>query len=267
MPPEHRIDLDLPPPEAPPESPPQSPSESVVEFGPAPAARRRWSVAGFGRALIADRRVVPLAAALAAVALLASLISEWQLTQVDDTLFGGEAGQRLLSTDVTDLGALGTGYLVGLFPLVVTVVLTLFGPPAGRRYCRLAGLSVGGTLLGLLLALATSLGDQSRIITRIYTLQPDGDKLVLTYGRGLWCALAGVLLALVALYLADWPRAGRPAPRQAGAPPVEEQAAIWTWRRPPEPATRRADESLELTVAPAKPFTSRHDDRDKPASS
>lgn len=261
MPPEHPIDLDLPPPGAPP--------PAVVEFGPAPAqaARRRWSLGGFGRSLVADRRTVPLAAALGAVALLASLVSEWQITQVDDTLFGGEAGQRLLPTDVTDLGALGTGYLTGLFPLVVAVVLTLFGPPAGRRYARLTGLSVAGTLLGVLLALAVSLGDQSRVITRIYTLQPDGDKLVLTYGRGLWCALAGVLLALAALYLAGRPHPGLAAPRQAGAPAVEEQAAVWSWRRPPETGPGRADEPLELTVAPAKPFTSRPGDRDKPASS
>ena len=32
---------------------------------------------------------------------------------------------RMLSTGVTDVGAFGTAYLVGLFPLVVAVVLAL----------------------------------------------------------------------------------------------------------------------------------------------
>ena len=108
----HPIDLDTPP------------TAGVVEFGPEPTSRRRWSTAGFGHQLASDRRLVPIAAALGAVALLASLISEWQLTTVDSTLFGdGEVGERLLPTEVTDLGALGTGYLVGLFPLIAAVVL------------------------------------------------------------------------------------------------------------------------------------------------
>lgn len=250
MPPEsHPIQLDRPPPEA------------AVEFGVAPAPRRRWSAIGFGRSMLADRRLVPVAAALAAVAFLASLVSEWQVTTIYG---GGEAGDKLLPTDVTDLGALGTGYLVGLFPLIAAVVLTMFGPPAGRRYSRLTGLSVGGTLLGLLIALATTLGGESRIITRIYTIQLDDNQLKIDYGRGLWCAFAGVLLALVALYLAD--RHLPAGPPAVDAPAEEEPAAVWSWRRPPAvPEERDPDQPLELTVAPVKPFTSLSDDRDKPS--
>jgi len=195
MPTEHRpIDLDLPP-AAP-------PADDVVEFGDdAPPSRRRWSTAGLGRALVTDRRVVPLTAALGAVALLASLISEWQITTVDSEMFGGEVGTHPIPTDITDLGALGAAYLVGLFPLVCAVVLSLFGPAAGRRWARLAGMSVAGTMLALLFATASSLGDQSRTISNLYTLQFDKDQVQFTYGRGLWCAVAGVSLAIVALYL------------------------------------------------------------------
>jgi len=253
MPPEsHPIQLDRPPPEA------------VVEFGAVPAPRRRWSAIGFGRSMLADRRLVPVAAALAAVAFLASLVSEWQVTTVDPTIYrGSEAGAVLLPTDVTDLGALGAGYLVGLFPLIAAVVLTMFGPPAGRRYSRLTGLSVGGTLLGLLIALATALGGESRII-QIYTIQLDDDQMKIAYGRGLWCAFAGVLLALVALYLAD--RHLPAGPPSVDAAAEDEPAAVWSWRRPPAaPEERDPDQPLELTVAPVKPFTSLSDDRDKPS--
>ena len=37
--------------------------------------------------------------------------------------------------------------------LVSLVVLTLFGPPAGRRYARLCALSTGGVLLAMVLAM------------------------------------------------------------------------------------------------------------------
>ena len=84
MPPEYRpIDLDIRPAPAP-SSPPLSPPEEVVEFGgDPPASPRRRQASGALRALATDRRVVPLTALLGAVAVLASLISEWQITTVD----------------------------------------------------------------------------------------------------------------------------------------------------------------------------------------
>jgi hypothetical protein len=250
MPPEtHPIELDMPPPEA------------MVEFGAAPAPRRRWSATGFGRSMLADRRLVPVTAVLAAVALLASLVSEWQVTTVDPTIRRGDDASRMLSTGVTDVGAFGTAYLVGLFPLVVAVVLTMFGPPGGRRYARLTGLSIGGTLFALLFAATTSLGGDSRIITQIYTIELEDDQMKVGYGRGLWCAYAGVLLALAVLYLTE--RHLPAGPPTAGQ---EEPAAVWSWRRPPvSPDEHDPDEPLGLTVAPAKPFTSLRDDRAKPS--
>ncbi|MET0424185.1 MAG: hypothetical protein ABW046_09935 [Actinoplanes sp.] len=237
-----------------------TPSEAVVEFGSPSAPRRRWRTGGFGQSLVADSRTVPLAAALAVVAVFASLVSEWQVTTVDRAVFGGELGDRLIPTDATDLGALGTGYLVGVFLLAATLVLTMFGPPAGRHYARLTGLSAGGTLIGVLLALATSLGSQSRIISRLYTLELNDNQMDLAYGRGLWCAFAGVAFALLALYLA-----GRHLSQAVPAAGDEaEPATVWTWRRPAARAEERpVDEPMELTVGPAQPFTSMADDRDR----
>ncbi|GIF25008.1 hypothetical protein Ate02nite_77380 [Paractinoplanes tereljensis] len=207
-----------------------------------------------------------MAAALGAVALLASLVSEWQVTTVDAAVFGSEndVGDRLVPTDLTDLGAFGAAILVGLFPLVVSVVLTMFGPPAGRRWARLAGLSVGGTLLGLLFALAVSLGGQSRVVPYLYSMSMNPDQMQIGYGRGLWCAFAGVGFAVLALYLAD---RHTPAP-VADEPAAEEPPAVWSWRRPSGADEQVVpDAPLELTVGPAKPFTLLRDDRDKPSGS
>ncbi|MET0417068.1 MAG: hypothetical protein ABW022_13705 [Actinoplanes sp.] len=245
--------------------------ESVVEFGSPPAeSRRRWNIPGLPPGLATDRRLVPITAGLAAVAAFASLVSEWQVTTVDRALLGGEGGEIVIPTDASDLGALGTGYLVGIFGVVAAVVLTLFGPAAARRYTRLTGLSVASTMLGLVLALAVSLGEQSRIISRLYTLDTAEDQVQVAYGRGLWCALAAVLFALLALHLSGRPMGAPAAPETDEEPIDEEPAAVWSWRRPPDADDddRSGPEPLELTVSRAKPFTSLSaDDRDKPSRS
>ncbi len=243
--------------------------ESVVEFGPPPERRRRWQTMGLPLRLSGDRRLVPVAAVMAAVAAFASLVSEWQVTTVDRVVFGGEGGELAVPTGTADLGVFGTGYLIGVFGVTAMVVLAMFGPVAGRHYARLAGLSLAGVLAGMVLALGVSLGEQSRLVSRLYTLDLGEDQVQIAYGRGLWCALAAVLFALIALYLA-----GRHLPA-AGAVVTADEAAddddpvgVWSWRRPPagpaEDDDPDDDEPLELTVSPAKPFTSLHDDRDKP---
>jgi hypothetical protein len=267
MPPEYRpIDLDPPPVEAAVTDPA---AEEVLEFGDdAPRSRWRWNTTGLGRALVNDRRAVPLAAGLGAVAVLASLVSEWQVTTVDPQVFGGELGGHPVATNVTDLGALGTGYLVGLFPMVLAVVLTMFGPAVGRRWAKLGGMSVGGTLLALLFATITSLGGESRTLPDLYTAQLDQDQVQFAYGRGVWCAVAGVLLAMVAIYLADRHQPVMPSPPASVEAPVVSDEPAWRWRRPPSPREEQPTEQpLELTVGPAKPFTSLRDDRDKPGRS
>jgi hypothetical protein len=241
--------------------PAADPAEAVVEFGPeAPVThrdRRRWHTAGFASSLATDRRVVPFAAVLAGVALFASLVSEWQVTSVSTTLTGDTTpGFRSVPTDLVDLGAWGGGYLVGLFLLAGATVLAMFGPPAGARYARLVGLSTGGVLIAMLTALASTLDDKSHI-GAIFILPVTEDQIRPSYGRGIWCALFGVTMAMLALYLA-----GR---HERVDSPTD--ASGWSWGRS-RPAVEEEDERapaepFDLTVGPAIPFTPVTDDRDR----
>lgn len=233
--------------------------EEVVEFGPSQPPRTRWNASTMG-SLATDRRVVPLAAVVAAVAYFLSTVSEWQLTTVDQQFSLAGVGRVSLPTGVADLGALGTGFLIGVFLLAVTVVLTMFGPAAGRQYARLIGLSAGGTLLGLLFAITFVLGNESRTVPRTF-IEVDSNDVQISYGRGVWCAIVGTVLALVALYLAGrHVPAAPPGPETADEPP-----AIWSWRRPAaQDEVRHPDEPLGLTVTPVQPFTPAPGDRDKP---
>jgi hypothetical protein len=262
----------MPAPQQPIEIGPLPAPESVVEFGTPPEQRRRWSSTGFLHDLAADRRLVPIAASVAAVGVFASLVSEWQLTTVGRNVFGGDAGTVQIPTDTADLGVLGTGYLLGVFLVVPMMVLTMFGPPAVRRHARLIGLSVCGTLLGVVLSLVMSLGEQSRTFAGVYnTLEGAEGNVQVAYGRGLWCALAGVLFALLALALAGRHLPDRVAEPAAGEQTGDAPAEVWSWRRPPAGMADGGDptvpEPLDLTVSPAKPFTSLTDDRDKPSRS
>jgi hypothetical protein len=221
--------------------------ESVVEFGAEPPARapRRWSATGFAAAVGADRRVVPLAAVLGGIALFGSLVSEWQITAVDTTAFGGtQPGNRTITAGVAELDGWGGGYLGGLFVLVAATVLVLFGPVAGRRYARLVGMTIGGVLLAMLVAIAQTLKDTSRALELVYTLALNPDQLQLSYGRGIWCAAIGVAAITLALYLAGryLPAATAPAPAAA------------TGRRGRTPAGRavRPDRDADQAVHPTR---------------
>jgi hypothetical protein len=240
--------------------------EAVVEFGPddTDMPRRRLPAAGaFLSRLGADRRLVPLAAALGGLALFGSLISEWQLTQVDATVFGdSQVGSRPLVTSLADLGGWGGGYLAGLFLLVPAVVLTLFGPAAGRRYARLTALSVGGVLLAMVVAISSDLGDTSRILGQLNVINLDADQVAISTGRGVWCAAAGVALVLVAMILAG--RHTVAVPEEAAE--AEPEAPAWSWRRPAAgPEDEPPEAPFGLTVGPAKPFATMPENRDKPS--
>ncbi|MFI7545983.1 hypothetical protein [Actinoplanes sp. NPDC049599] len=246
--------------------------EAVVEFGADNDAERapgrRAPIGAFLTGLGADRRLVPLAAALGGVALFASLISEWQLTEVDGTFWGdGEVGARPpLETMVADLGGWGGGYLAGLFLLVTPVVLTLFGPSAGRRYARLCALSVGGVLLAMVVAMASYLGDTSRTVGQIGLTGLEEDQIAVSLGRGSWCAAAGVLLVLLAMVLAGRHLRAGPAPADGTAEaeqPAPAEAPMWSWRRPDAgPEDGLPEAPFDLTVGPAKPFITSPDNRD-----
>jgi hypothetical protein len=260
---------------------PAPPTESVIEFGgapeeAAPAARGRRSVTQLIHGLAADRRSVPLAAAVGAVALFASLISEWQTTVLSGSRFEEFESGRPWTAGITDLGAVGSGYAAGLFVLAAAVVLVLFGPPAGRRHVRLIGLAAGGVQLGLIAATASMLGDSSRVAGGLFfVVSGDPDEIQLTYGRGIYCAVLGVLAALLALWLAgrhlppEAPaRTAEEAPPEAEEELPEPEQAGWSWRRPTraEPAEdERPDAPIDLTVSSVNPFTMRNEDRDKPA--
>ncbi|WP_122981768.1 hypothetical protein [Actinoplanes teichomyceticus] len=226
-------------------------SETVVAFGPAePDGAPGGRFAGRLRELGADRRLAPLVAGLGAVAAFASLVSEWQVTTVDGLDLGDDevGAARMLPADLLDLGALGAAYVMGLLLLTIAVLLALFGPAAGRGYARLAGSGAGGVLGALLLALVPMLDDQSRLVSRFYTAQLQAEKLEVAYGRGLWCALAAVAAALIALRLAG--RESGPA----GTP-------RWRHREPAEPVSGAP---LDLSITPTAPFASHTADLDRP---
>jgi hypothetical protein len=245
------------------------------DTGPAP---RRRAPARLAREFLDDRRLVPLTALLGGVALFASLFSEWQITEVDSTIFGGSTnGNQPVPSGIGELGGWAGGYLAGVFLLVTATVLLLFGPSGGRRYARLAALSTGGVLLALLAALASDLDENSRAVERLVLIQLQADQFEVAYGRGIWCALFGAAATTLAAYLAGRHLAPEPV-RRAIAVTADESpagdeiadrtidgpAGDWLWRRP---AAGRDDEvpgaPLELTVSPATPFTPQSDDRDK----
>jgi len=249
--------------------------EAVVEFGPGEDAAqdppgRRMPVGGFLAGLAGDRRLVPLAAALGGLALFGSLISEWQVTEVDGAFWGdSEVGMRPLETTVADLGGWAGGYLTGLFLLVTAVVLTLFGPAAGRRYARLGALSVGGVLLALVAALGSYLGDTSRIVGQLGATSLQEDQVAISHGRGIWCAAVGVALVLLATILAGRHQPAEPVPVDAPAgagPPDAAEHTVWSWRRPAAgEEDGPPDAPFGLTVTAAKPFTTAPENVDKPS--
>jgi hypothetical protein len=266
--------MDLMSPDPQPTGPGPTPPETVVEFGTDPDGprpqRRRWNMTEVASGLAADRRAVPLAAAVGAVALFAALMSEWQITVMDTTPFDEDRGSnRPLPAGIGDLGALGGGFLAGLFALAGAMVLVLFGPVAGRQYARLVGLTTGGVLIAVLAALARTLDDTSRAVDAIFTIELDEDRLQLSYGRGLWCAFLGVAAVMLALYLAGRhiPAVrARPESADEQAGPAYEAPVVWSWRRPKADVDdeQPPDAPFDLTVGPTRPFTSLGDDRDKP---
>ncbi|MFI7596501.1 hypothetical protein [Actinoplanes sp. NPDC049681] len=216
---------------------------AVVEFGPEPPPARR---ASFLAGLSGDRRIGPLAAALGGLALFASLVSEWQVTKIDATVFRDvQTGTRTFGATVAELDGWGTAYLVGLFFLTAAVVLTLFGPAAGRGYARLAALSTGGVMLALVAAVWSSLDETTWIAGQLDVSGLDDDQMQLTMGRGPWCAAVGIALVLLAMYFT-----GRGDPRRPPPPEEEEQLP---------------DAPFELTVTPAQTWAASDESRDKPS--
>jgi hypothetical protein len=261
-----------------------SDSAAVLEWGGEPgddsaSAPRSRAPARLAREVLDDRRLVPLAAVLGGVGLFASFVSEWQITEVDSRIFGGSTGGNLpVPTGIGELGGWGGGYLGGVFLLAIATALLLFGPAAGRRYARVAALSTGGVLVAMLAALASDLGENSRAVERVVVIQLQSGQFGVAHGRGIWCALFGVIATTLAAYLAGRhlapERLELGVPLAAGQPDADDEVTDrtvdgppgdWLWRRP---AGGRGDDEapgtpLELTVSPATPFTPQSDDRDR----
>ncbi|MFC4018572.1 hypothetical protein ACFOW4_11550 [Micromonospora sp. GCM10011542] len=241
----------------------RSDGPAVIEWGAVETTRRRrfaGSLAGLGR----DPRLPLLIAGLGAVAAVASLVGEWLVMTPPNRGPEGDAIVRL-PAGVSEIGGFGVAYLVGLLALVCAVALALRGTPAVRSNARLAGLTLAGALLALLVATASAL-DESGQRTLFYSSE-DGFRA--EYGRGLVMAFVACVLFGTALRLAPGGGTAPAGPeRDAGRAPASDDdrdaasgprsrsgAANGGWRRrpgrdpeegPPPPA--------DLTVTPAAPF-------------
>jgi hypothetical protein len=231
--------------------------QSVVEFGPSDDSEepRRRPRTDYLRALANDRRLPVLTAGLAGIAVFASLISEWQVTNIEQIAYAEDeellSQTQILPTDLFDLGGIGGAYLVGLFLLAISVTLVLFGPGVGRRYARLAGYGVGGILVALLLAMVHLLGSETRLISRYFSMQLAAEQSEVSYGRGLWCALAGVAGALLALWLTT-------------REPETEDGPRWVRTVEEKDDEDEPDAPLDLTISASTPFATFPGQRDQP---
>jgi hypothetical protein len=227
---------------------------------------------GFGAALTAlrhDRRVALTAAGLGAIALVGSLIGEWQITTMrqdgSTTDFGSGTTVQQLTAGVGGIGIWGAGYLVGVFLAVAGTAVVLFGSAAGRGQIRLAALSVCGTLLAVLAAAWNELGQHSAALNGLFLGGPGNAQVTLAQGRGISAALVATLLIAAALVLAG---GSLPTPRAAPAEvgPAEQPAQpmdpnLWRPRRAPLGEDERPAEPTDLTVTPVAPFTTPGDGR------
>jgi hypothetical protein len=143
-------------------------------------------------------------------------------------------------------GRLGGGYLAGLFLLVATTVLVLFGPPAGPPVRPARRLSAGGVLLAMLAAIGSTWRHDARIEWSSRS-RSNADQLQMSYGRGIWCARVGVAVLAGA---ATWPggtsAGGAAGRRDADGERRRARRAVWSWRRPRDRrrTIRRPDEPV-----------------------
>ncbi|MCZ7377760.1 hypothetical protein [Micromonospora sp. WMMC250] len=222
----------------------RSDGPAVIEWGadddPPPRRRFGWSLAGFAQ----DPRLPLLLAGLGAVAGVASMVGEWLVLSLPN---GGPEGNATMTVPagVSEVGGFGVGYLIGLLVLVCTVALALRGTAAVRSNARLAGLTLAGALLALLVAAAATLNDSGQR-TFFYSEQ-DGFRT--EYGRGLVMAFAACVLLGAALRLSS----------NVAAPSADEQVgegfAVRGWRRRQrDPVDEGLPAPADLTVTPASPF-------------
>ncbi|AEB47903.1 hypothetical protein [Micromonospora maris] len=219
----------------------RSESTSVLEWGTedektTSTSRWRSALGGLGH----DHRVPLLLVGLGVAATLASLLGEW----VTVTLPTGS--ERIeLPSNVSEIGGLGVGYLVGMLMLGVSVALALRGTDNVRANARVAGLALAVGLVAVLVATAVALEDGGGRAALAYSTE---DGFAVELGRGLVAAFAAVLLFAIAL--------ARTTTRPEGA--TSEPG-----RRQPRPH-RQIDDTdtdedeggrpIDITVTPTVPF-------------
>jgi hypothetical protein len=245
---------------------------AVVEFGADLVAAEDSPGRRLLTRLRADRRVVPVVAALGGAAALGSLLGEWRTYTFPERPPGLETGLPPKFTSyLMNLPAPGSAYLFGLFLVAASLVLALFGGAGVRRVARLVGLASAGVLAAVVVATTVHL-DRAGGTEDVFLASQGG---TVSYGRGLFLAYAAVAAFAVALWLAA-PVRGRIVP-PAAAPEVvaveepdtsdDELGPDWPWRPPPR--TRAGDGAggrpgpLDLTVEPAAPFVAPPDDGDE----
>ena len=194
----------------------RSEAPAVIEWGadePAPRRRFAWSLADLAQ----DPRLPLLLAGLGAVAAVASLVGEWLVMSLPN---GGPEGNTTIKVPagVSEVGGFGVGYLVGLLALVCAVALALRGTAAVRPNARLAGLTLAGALLALLVAATASLDDPGQ---RNFFYSPQ-DGFQVEYGRGLVMAFVACVLFAAALRLTPAAPSGAFGPPDETAPPTRQ---------------------------------------------
>ncbi|WP_433530523.1 hypothetical protein ACQPYA_31065 [Micromonospora sp. CA-263727] len=228
----------------------RSDGTSVVQWGAeddeSPTAGRfRRVFAGLGR----DHRVPMLLAGLGSVAGLASLLGEWSTTTIPN---GGPdpATPLKVTSGVSEIGGLGTGYLVGLLALGCAVALALRGTAAARTNARVAGLALAAGVFALLAATASALEDSARRGMFYYSSEIGFE---VEHGRGLLMGFAAVVLFAAALFRIAPEPAGAPADPD-GTPPESAGRRRGDRRRAEETELAEDRPPADVTVTAAVPF-------------
>ncbi|MFV2008275.1 MULTISPECIES: hypothetical protein [unclassified Micromonospora] len=215
-----------------------------------------------------------LLAAVGVLAAAGSLGGVWLTFEIPG-IDVGNGGPYAAAVRLAELGAFGTGYLLGLLALLVCAALTLFGSHRNRPDTRIAGLTIGAGLVALLVTVMLN-GDE---LIRSSLQVPAEMEVLVSRGTAVTAGLVGVGALLLALYLAGRTAAGRSGTTGSGGADIEggvdhgrgldgsERPATGDpagpapaptdlpWRRPrdtaPEPG---GGAPADLTVGPTAPF-------------
>lgn len=210
----------------------------MVEFGPATApvtGRRgpRW------RAVASDSRLTASLAVLGGAAAVASLMGEWQIIDIAEEGDGYFNGVPQLANSVWTV-PMGPAYLIGLVLLGALAAVALYGPGPARAAARVAGIGAAAVLAVVVGTAAAALGT-AQGVPQFFGVGPDVyDRYTVSLGRGLWAALAALVLLGLALLAAHRAEPAATPPTGAGDAGDETDDYL--------------SGDIELTVTTAAPF-------------